>query len=467
MTLKKGLIDDEIQLRRFINLHMKRRKNESERNGEIFTPLFLIEEMLDELDNHYKKIKGCGATFSIFSNEKLKWGDIVGCGRGNFSLCLYFRLMEGLKNVIIDKKERKKHIIENMLYMAELNEESVRICKRIFDINDEYKLNLYVGDALKLNVKEIWNIDKFDVILGNPPFNRGGIYSHHKKRNGIKFETLWHLFVKKSLENLKSYLVFITPLYWMKKTHPIHNLMGEKSIIWMKLYDSGRTQKIMKACIPISFYILKNEINNNQITKVISEINNLKIRTTSHTIFRKDCDIPLGFHSIFNKLSDFITNHNLQLEYSTLYVNDTGKHKPLPKKYSLKDNLGVSTYRIKDGIIVSKMEKEHIDTRKRKLIFSNKKKLIGMFIDDGRLGISGRNNIYILGDNLELMLKYVKFKIFSFLSCFIKYNMELLEHALFEYMPDIRKLGIINIEEDEFYTLIGLSEKEKKAIYEA
>jgi hypothetical protein len=36
-------------------------------------------------------------------------------------LAIYLRLIESLKTQIPDNEERKKHIIENMLYMSELN----------------------------------------------------------------------------------------------------------------------------------------------------------------------------------------------------------------------------------------------------------------------------------------------------------------------------------------------------------
>ena len=60
-----------------------------------------------------------------------------------------------------------------MIYMAEYNINNIEICKKIFESN-KYKLNLFHGDALTLNINKEWGIDKFDVIVGNPPFNKGG-----------------------------------------------------------------------------------------------------------------------------------------------------------------------------------------------------------------------------------------------------------------------------------------------------
>ena len=46
-------------------------------------------------------------------------------------------------------KMKEKHIIENMIYMAEYNINNIEICKNIFESN-KYKLNLFHGDALTL-----------------------------------------------------------------------------------------------------------------------------------------------------------------------------------------------------------------------------------------------------------------------------------------------------------------------------
>ncbi len=51
--------------------------------------------------------------------------------------------MDGLKEKIPDEQKRKKHILEKQIYMGELNKKNCFVIKQIFNINDEYKLNLY------------------------------------------------------------------------------------------------------------------------------------------------------------------------------------------------------------------------------------------------------------------------------------------------------------------------------------
>jgi hypothetical protein len=66
---------------------------------------------------------------------------------GNFPIAIYYKLMDGLKEKIPDMIKRKKHILEKQIYMGELNQKNCFVIKQIFNINDEYKLNLYHGNT--------------------------------------------------------------------------------------------------------------------------------------------------------------------------------------------------------------------------------------------------------------------------------------------------------------------------------
>ena len=101
---------------------------------------------------------------------------------------------------------------------------------------------------------------------------------------------------------------------------------------------------------------------------------------------------------------------------------------------------------------------------KRKLIIANKSSFAGTFIDEGKLGLTGSDKTYIVGDNLELIQKMLKFKISDIISHFTKYRQDFLEKEVYTYLPDIRKLGINNIEENKFYKLVGFTENEIKLI---
>lgn len=70
-------------------------------------------------------------------------------GFGNFPAVIITKLMNTLKNHIPDTESRYKHIVENMIYMAEFQRESAALIEKTFS-DGEYKLNLYVGDTLTM-----------------------------------------------------------------------------------------------------------------------------------------------------------------------------------------------------------------------------------------------------------------------------------------------------------------------------
>jgi hypothetical protein len=267
----KSLIDKPKELLELINDCLKPKDIEKKKFGEVFTPMILINEMLDNLPNN------------VWKNKNLKWLDPA-TGMGNFPIAVYLRLMKELKEIIPNEKECKKHILENMLYMCELNKKNVLVCRQIFDTNNEYKLNIYEGDTLKFDPFDTFKVKQFDLIIGNPPYNKGGIRSHTGKQLGEKNETIWTKFVDKAFKWLKmdGFLVFINPLSWLKKSHSLHNKILEKHVIWLKLWDDSQSKKMINADIPISLYVLQNTLNiKNKKTDIVSEIKRKKLITTS------------------------------------------------------------------------------------------------------------------------------------------------------------------------------------------
>jgi len=431
----QSLIDNPKELLELINECLKPKEVEKKQYGEVFTPMNLVNEMLDKLP------------IEVWENKDLKWFDPC-CGMGNFPIAVYLRLMEGLKNEIKDMKERKKHILENMLYMSELNKKNVLVCKQIFDINNEFKLNIYQGDTLNLDIDI-----EFDIIIGNPPYNKGGIRSHTGKQLGEKNETIWTKFIEKAFKWLKpnGYLAYINPLSWLKKSHSLHNTMLEKHIIWMKLWDNSQSKGMINADIPISLYVLQNSLNiDKKKTEITSILKRRSLTTISTEYLNPKYSISLAFHSIFNKLIGFIETRNLQLEYNTKTIKSSGTKAKIPTDYTLEDMWAVDTYTIKEGLIVKKATEQHPDANKRKLIISNKASFTGAFIDEGKISLTGNHKFYILGDNLELVKKILEFRITNVIGHYTKYGQDFLDNEAFKYLPDIRKLGINDITEDEF-----------------
>jgi site-specific DNA-methyltransferase (adenine-specific) len=127
------MTNEERNLRQEIegyNTYEKRKDND-----EVFTPPFLIDEMLDKLP----KI--------VWKDPTKTWLDPC-AGLGNFSVLILKRLMKGLKTWQPDEELRKKHILENMLYHVEMNPESVEKLQRVLNPEGKYNLNIKCSDFL-------------------------------------------------------------------------------------------------------------------------------------------------------------------------------------------------------------------------------------------------------------------------------------------------------------------------------
>ena len=262
----QSLIDNPKELLELIDSCLKPKLIEKKQFGEVFTPMKLVNEMLDKLP------------VEIWSNKSLTWLDPC-CGMGNFPIAVYLRLIEGLKDEITDITERKKHILEKMLYMCELNKKNVLICKQIFNINDEYQLNIYEGDSLELDYNKQFGINKFNIIMGNPP------YQDNSGNKGLG-HTLWTKFVELSINNLlciNGYLVFVHPSLWRQIDHKIQKIITNKQIIYLEIHNEKDGFKTFSANTRYDWYLLQNIIYEyNTIIKdedgIISKININKLR---------------------------------------------------------------------------------------------------------------------------------------------------------------------------------------------
>jgi hypothetical protein len=234
--------------------------------GEVFTPVELICEMLDKLPKE------------VWSNPDNKWLDPAN-GIGNFPLVAYYRLMYGLKDVVKDREERSKHIIENMLYMVELNPINCEVCKKIFKMIDgKANPNIVTADFLEEFIKTKNFRDRsirFDIIMGNPPYNNS------KSRNN----PVYQYFCEKSINILidNGLLILIHPPGWKRiynekqksRTGIVFNINKNywfKNIV-LNLKQSNLKDKL-KEFPEVDYYVLKKIIKNRTPTDITTNFNN-------------------------------------------------------------------------------------------------------------------------------------------------------------------------------------------------
>lgn len=240
---RMGTLDNPEELVAFIGQHLKPKELEKKQNGEVFTPPSLIQDKFDKLTI---------ADPSIWCDPSKKFLDPAN-GIGNYPALAYHRLMEGLKKAIPDEASRKKHIIENMLYMCELNKKNVEVSRKVFDPEGVYAMKLYQGSFLDLNPKEEWDVDKFDVVFGNPPYQPPS----NGKKGG---KSLWPTFVEKSIGFLKpdGFLVFVHPALWRKPENELHDLMFGKQIHYLSIHNTQEGNMTFQAGTRYDWYVLQN-----------------------------------------------------------------------------------------------------------------------------------------------------------------------------------------------------------------
>jgi site-specific DNA-methyltransferase (adenine-specific) len=121
--------------------------------------------------------------------------------------------------------------------MGEINKKNCFIIKQIFNLNNEYELNLYEGDTLEVNIKKIFNIAKFDIIIGNPPYNK-----EFKGNNGYA-PPLFNKFIEYYMDRCKL-LSFIIPSRWFvggKGYDKFLNFMIRRAdIVYIKHYSNSQ-----------------------------------------------------------------------------------------------------------------------------------------------------------------------------------------------------------------------------------
>jgi len=148
--------------------------------------------------------------------------------------------------------------------VCELNPVNNIIYSQVME-GDKYKLNIYEGDFLKEN-KPNWT--HFDVVLGNPPYNK------NKTKTG---NSVWNLFVETSLK-ITEYLMMIHPSGWRKpeseksKNKGLFSLMtNENHMLYLEIHNTKDGIKTFHAGTRYDWYILKTQSDNRE-TKIVDEM---------------------------------------------------------------------------------------------------------------------------------------------------------------------------------------------------
>ena len=381
--------------------------------SEVSTPYSIVKYLIDIIP------------INELRNKNNKFLD-PGCGNGYISIYLYYILFNKLKYDFESFDLCSKHIIENMLYMIDININHIEYLHSLFN----YKNNIICIDFLKYDTDIV-----FDVIISNPPYIINmNEFSSSKKKEGY---TIWPDFIKKSLKLLKKdgYLSTIIPSIWMKPDNIMHNIILSYEIKSLYCYNNTETNKIFKglAQTPTSLFVLKNKSRENFI-ELYDKSFNLKIN------FPINNSIPVFGSYIILKLLPYLQKFG----NISKYVIKTN----MPSKKIKFSNNCDETYMYKN-IYTCKLEKNHAYLvynysdkelpycKKEKLILGHKMYGFPFHDKNGSYGVSNRDNYIIMTTNLSRLKEFLDSKLVFYLYESTRYRMKYLERFAFEYILDI------------------------------
>jgi len=320
-----------------IEQYLPIRKKEKEQYGEVFTPISLIDEVMDEIPE------------SVWKNPELTWLDPAN-GIGNFPMIVYARLMtylpekynnNGIKYSTQSGKSR--HILSKMIFMCEINPTNVKISQRIFGSDSNICCCNFLEEEHKWKTQ--FGRSSFDIIIGNPPFNylkeNGSIQDRHRGNR-----RLWDQFITKSLEllNKNGFLGFITPPGWRKpRDDELYNKMTKEcQLLYLHIYGKKQSEKLFHVSQRVDLYVIE-KTPHYKLSNIVDELGEKHRVDTSTMQF-----IPNYQFDIIQKL---LTDkeHGIHVIYDTFYhASKLPKEKTEKNKYPVVHTINVTG--IKSGI---------------------------------------------------------------------------------------------------------------------
>lgn len=450
------------KLLEYINQNLTPKVKEKKKAGEVFTPISMVKEMLDKLPK------------DVWHDPTLTWLDPA-AGIGNFPIIVYLELMKGLKSPHIKVKypekmkginlssneSIRKHILENMLFMSELNSKNVNILNKIFCVKtgtSGYDLNIHKGDTLKLDIKSKWdkrlkeNGYMFDIIMGNPPYNAGDTKTTGEKNIYVRFITYSFKYLQPS-----GYLLFIHPPSYRIDNHYVkgtkfnlNELYTSKKIICIRMYSVSEVQRLFNVMINVDYIVLQNKDNTNKDKTEVIDVHN----EVSNIIIKKGDFIPNFGFTLLNELSKLVRKYgHIEVENSSEHHNNIiKKHKGKYKNIHLIIEKGKRIYLSND---------EHSKHRISKM-FINALGVHYVYYDKGSYGAT-EQQLLILKPS-KIIREFISSELFQYIALATKITgNNISRNDIYKYLPNFDNARDIK-DMNDIYKLLKVNDKYKSAI---
>jgi len=228
---------------------------EKKKFGEVMTDLNLTKHILSRIPKE---------AFEIPTNTFVDLAN----GTGVFPLVVIYRLMIGLEKWQPDPELRYKHIIENQIFVSEIQPKNMFLYMCLVDPYDEYQLNIYTGSSLeegfKKHMRDVWKKEYFNYSIGNFPFN----------------QMIDMKFLRLSYE-ISDVTCIVHPSTWLLDEKGKQNTFNEtkelvkKHLESIELFNGNKIFNISLFVPCVITYI--NKFKKESVIKCIDKINNIEI----------------------------------------------------------------------------------------------------------------------------------------------------------------------------------------------
>jgi hypothetical protein len=433
-----------------INQRMIPNEQAKKARGEVFTPISLVCEIMyglrkAPLEKGVEEVWGIdlnkmpfndpsgrvgGIPLEIWQNPDSKWLDPAN-GIGNFPFVVFQMLDFQLKDKLKDTVARRKHIVEKMLFMIEIDKGNVNTTFKIFEqLAPGSTPNICCADTLKLKDADLmkeFGVSKFDVIMGNPPFNEGGT-KHHGGRG------FYSQFIQFGIDALTETgcLVFITPpnFHRINKDNnkiKIKKFFSENNLIFLRIIPN--TKKYFDVQISIDYYIVQK--GQNKKLAVIYDKHNHVTEGIDISIF----DVVPNFG--FDVIKRLVETQTKSGKFTTSVGRSSANHASLSQLFN-EGTFPIVHLINANGIRVLLSNKKHPYQNTPKMIINGLGVPYVLDDESGKYGLT-QLGMFVLNPSTNDRI-FMLSKLFQYLNWAFRIQGNLNDPFLFKIMPDLNKL---------------------------